>query len=209
MFSAAGAAGNPWVQPVARERNLLKTRTRLIASLVCAGTALSLSATAHADTFKVTTKKDELDAECKKRDCSIREALEAAGPSIDRDTIKIPRGKYVLELGQLDVDSGVKIRGAGARKTRIDADEASRVMEVTAGPTSISKLTLTGGNALLTDGGNFPGDAGAVLTTTPAPLTLSQVAIVGNAAQMGGGAVSAPVESGAATERQAQALPDR
>ena len=73
-------------------------------------------------------------------------------------------------------------------------------MDVSAGPISVSKMKLTGGNSQVSTPGDFPGDAGAVLVVAPFPLTLSQVSIVGNKAQMGGGGVSAPIEGSVATE---------
>jgi hypothetical protein len=84
--------------------------------------------------------------------------------------------------------------------TVIDANESRRPIDVSGGPTTISKVTVTGGNSLVADGGDFPGDAGGILAISSTPLKLSKVAIVGNQAQMGGGGLAAPIESATATE---------
>jgi len=176
----------------------MKFRTRVLGVAACA-VALCIAPQAEAKTFKVTTKQDEADPKCKKNDCSIREALAAAATKDGKDKVKVPKGRYVLETGQLEVSTEVNLTGAGAQKTTIDADGSGRVMDVSSGPTTVSKMTITGGNSQVMDGGDFPGDAGGILAISSNPITLSKVAVVGNQAQMGGGGVAAPLENMSST----------
>jgi hypothetical protein len=85
---------------------------------------------------------------------SLRQAIADATPD---ETIKVPEGKYVLTSGQLLVDTRVRIVGAGARRTIIDGNHASRVFEIAGGGTgsTISRLAVQNGNAGDADGGGI------------------------------------------------------
>ncbi len=72
---------------------------------------------------------------------SLRKALNKAN-SVTRSTV--PAGHYELASGELVVDTEVKIAGAGASKTIIDANRDSRVMHIyyaAPGNVKISGLT--------------------------------------------------------------------
>jgi hypothetical protein len=85
---------------------------------------------------------------------SLRQAIVDATTG---DTIKVPAGRYRLTSGQLLVDKRLHIDGAGARKTIIDGNHASRVFEIAGGGTgsTISRLAVQNGNAGNADGGGI------------------------------------------------------
>src|SRR5262245_8366516 len=82
---------------------------------------------------------------------SLREAIAQAATSPGADTIKLPAGEYDLSLGQLtinDASGAVTIKGIDGVAT-IDAQGASRVIEIAAGSTAAFRdLTLTGGHGV-------------------------------------------------------------
>jgi hypothetical protein len=109
--------------------------------------ALLLAATAQAaTTWNVTTTLDPAVPTCPSAsNCSLRGALLAAA---DGDTLVLPAGDYKLTQGQLTMPQPVTIDGAGAGSTTIDAQGASRVLDITTAsstPIAISDLTITGG----------------------------------------------------------------
>jgi hypothetical protein len=117
---------------------------------------------------------------------SLRSALGAAS---DGETISVPRGHYNLRSGPLTTTATVTIAGAGARKTILDANGQSRVMEFSSGP-GTSKLS-----GLTVREGSGPGDGGGIASDSD--LTLIRVAVLRNIAgtlsNLGnGGGVSAP-----------------
>ncbi len=136
-------------------------------------------AAAQARTWTVNTTSDPAGSGCAASGpCSIRQALQAAGPG---DTISIPASSdhYVLTRGPLPVATpDLTIAGAGASATVIDAAGASRVLDVDpgAGTTTLSGLSLTGGS--VTAPGTSAGGAGIYLHT--GSLTLSGVSVSGN-----------------------------
>jgi uncharacterized repeat protein (TIGR01451 family)/CSLREA domain-containing protein len=128
--------------------------------------------------------------------CSLREAVAAVNAGTGDDTISIPPGHYVLTAGELQVNQTVTVAGAGARTTTIDAGGNSRIFDFSGASTaSISGLTLTGGSA----GGSSPtptGDGGAVVSQGGLTLNIDHVAMTGNTAVFGGGALNMPFETG-------------
>src|SRR5215210_6250933 len=95
---------------------------------------LALAPAAEATTFTVDTKKDLLDANqvdglCAAANgkCSVRAATQAANGNPGLDDIVIPAGTYELTQpaddtpssleGDLDLDEGVTIAGAGPSQT--------------------------------------------------------------------------------------------
>jgi hypothetical protein len=110
---------------------------------------------------------------------SLRHAIANAK---DGDLIKVPAGHYVLRKGEIAIDRKLRIRGAGAGKTRIDGHRKSRIFDLGAtASVHISKLKLGGGRAP---------SGGAVLNA--GTLTLTSAVLAGNrAGQAGvGGAIS-------------------
>ncbi|MGZ6616739.1 MAG: choice-of-anchor Q domain-containing protein [Solirubrobacteraceae bacterium] len=143
-------------------------------------------------TIKLTTSLDETTSN---NGCSLREALMYANgspaaecattPLAGTTTIVAPAGCYRLTMGQLvsnPLRGPVVLQGAGpgpaacnGSGTVIDAQHSSRVLDVNS-TASVSGLTLTGGVA---DAG------GGIRTGTGSILTLTNVAVTGNAAAPG------------------------
>jgi hypothetical protein len=106
---------------------------------------------------------------------SLRQAIVNADPG---DTLAIPRGHYNLTSGALIVDKALVFRGAGARKTVIDANGNSRVLEIdnNLGTVRLKKLTIREGS---TDGMD---DGGGVFVEPETKLILTRVAVLNNRA---------------------------
>ncbi|MGN6202622.1 MAG: choice-of-anchor Q domain-containing protein [Solirubrobacterales bacterium] len=158
-----------------------------LAALTCA-VSLALPALAGAAiTVNTTADQAPSASSCQgvPGDCSLRQAISWAGELAD-GTVILPAGHYTLTLkdveeeanesGDLDITNGsqVQILGAGARNTVIDAAGLEeRVFDVH--PTAslvLSRLTVTGGEALDRDGGG--------ILSYKASLTLDQVAVRGS-----------------------------
>jgi CSLREA domain-containing protein len=104
----------------------------LILAGVLAGLALTAPA-AHAATFTVTKTADTVDGTCG-ADCSLREAVIAANAAAGADVVQVPTGTFALalpgaedaaQIGDLDVlaaGGALRVQGAGAAQTTIDAD---------------------------------------------------------------------------------------
>jgi hypothetical protein len=137
----------------------------LVAGLVVAVSLLaSAQGASGADRITVTSTNDSGPG-------SLRQAIADANPG---DRIRIPPGRFKLTTGQLLVDVRVRIKGAGARKTVVDGNDASRIFDInSAGSGSvISRLTIQNGNAGQDDGGG--------IQLVNAGLTLNRVAVKDN-----------------------------
>ena len=122
-----------------------------------AALALFCAAPAAAETFTVAGREDT-NGKCDGTRCpSIRSALLTAR---DGDTISIGVGEYQLALGQLDVNAGVTLAGAGAGRTTIRGDGANGVRVLRIGnvqirpAVSIRDVTIAGGGSVCDRGGN-------------------------------------------------------
>src|SRR2546427_6833605 len=123
--------------------------------------------------------------------CSLRAAVQESRALPGGDTIILPSGRYVLTIagagnnsatsGDLDISEELTILGAGARTTIIDGNRLDRVFDVrNPVPVVISGVTIRNGAAPgLGDGGG--------IATVNGPLTLTDVAFVGNSAGRNGG----------------------
>jgi hypothetical protein len=162
---------------------------------------LLLAAPAAADTFKPTRFDDPVPNGCKPKNCSLREAAIAANANEGKDLIPLKRGTYELELAfgdgpfptdGLDLFTAVRIQGAGAKKTSIDANGIDRPVEIGIGVTrpdmnvTLQKLTLRGGDAGAATAGNTQSQGGGVISAR-GNLTLSHAIVTDNEAQFGGG----------------------
>jgi len=130
--------------------------------------ALAVAPTSRAATYHVTQKSDGIGA-CDAH-CTLREAMMAANGTLADDRVKVPKGTYMLSIGSPDTFSGcagdadwgdldicpeggaLKLVGAGAGRTIVDAAGIDRVIEVVsdsgAGPdATISGVTITGGRS--------------------------------------------------------------
>ena len=118
--------------------------------------------------------------------CTLRAAVMEAGASGASYRIAIPAGHYRLDLGgaaggELLVERSMRLQGAGAGATVIDAEGSSRVVRVSGGdPVQLQSLTLTGGDAQY---------GGGVWVDEGARVLMQDVELVDNEAFTGGGAL--------------------
>lgn len=124
--------------------------------------------------------------------CTLRAAIEEANALPGDDVIQLYPEIYTLTLngdddtsaaGDLDVNSTIRVEGAGMGQTVIQQNAADRVFAIPfpgTGNLELSQLTLRGGDA-----GDQVG--GGVFVYTGARLELDRVEIAGCAARIGGG----------------------
>jgi CSLREA domain-containing protein len=147
----------------------------------------------------VTTEVDELDAGFDANDLGLREALAAANNNPGADTITFAgllSGKAVrLTLGQLQITDPVTIQGLGAINTTIDAQQNSRILDITAfnGDVTLDGLTLSNGRTVADNQTNvFINSGGAVHFEANGTLTIRHCVLSGNSTAgkiAGGGAI--------------------
>ena len=134
------------------------------------------------------TKTQDTDGVCTPSDCSLREAIKAARAGF---TIEVPEGTYTLTLGfQLNVNKDLKIKGAGAESTIIEAasDPGAadfRVFDITGGRVEISGVTIRHGNLVGSDESGAGINNSATLRLTE--VTISDNRATGEGANDGGG----------------------
>ena len=135
----------------------------------------------------VSTVLDESDGDLSPGDLSLREAIGLANASAAAETIMFdpilfaaPQTIY-LSLGELDITNSLSLTGIRQGVLTIDAQEASRVIDISAAAVdvTISGMTLTGGrvegdNATFRDT-TYKG--GAIRALNTGDLTLSDVAV--------------------------------
>jgi CSLREA domain-containing protein/uncharacterized repeat protein (TIGR01451 family) len=173
------------------------------ATVLAAATTLGLLATggaANAASFTVTTTNDSNDGACTPSLCSLRDAVVAADAAGGASTISVSAGTYKLTRpstasndptnGDLDINNNasVTITGAGSGSTIIDANQIDRAFAVQNGAgLSLSGLTIENGNA----SSLVPslGDPGGAIYSDGALALTADVALRGNFAANGGGAV--------------------
>ena len=137
--------------------------------------------------LRVTTFEDELNSD---GDCSLREAIlaantdaavDACGAGHGVDAIRLPAGRYVRSsAGQLDITSDLRIRGAGASETVIDAAQLGRVFHVPGWSVALEGLTIENGLGAPFDGGIH--NAGV--------LFLTHCVVRGNTAELSTGGIA-------------------
>lgn len=129
-------------------------------------------------TFMVNTTDDTVAADLvtgidANGNISLRSAIMAANSTVERDKIILPAGGYALTrsgagedqaaTGDFDVLAKLKIVGAGADTTIIDANHLDRVFQVFGVPLKIAGVSLR--NGLAAQGGGIFNDAGKVKLT--------------------------------------------
>jgi hypothetical protein len=174
---------------------------RIVASLVLI-VCLAVPAVSAATTFAVNTTADGVVAgTCAAgEECTLRDALAAASAGTEpENVVTLPAGTYGLTEGELSLPSNsvgtIRIVGAGARHTVIDAGGMSRVLRMNNDSTVIENLTITGGAATGTTE-ELAGDGGGVVFgLTSETGTFRGDTISGNQATLNGGGIAAPPES--------------
>ncbi|HKP90541.1 MAG TPA: choice-of-anchor Q domain-containing protein [Thermoleophilaceae bacterium] len=144
------------------------------ALLAAVAALLLLAAPAAAVNVHVDVTNDEDDGACAAGDCSLREAVKY-GPNAA--TVDVPGGTYTL-ASELLVEHWMTIDGAGRASTKITAGGTHRTIRDTGGPVTIRDLTVTGGN------GNGAGFGGGILDTSHQLLTLDNVRVTENSADL-------------------------
>jgi len=146
-----------------------------------------VSTSSAATTWTVTKTADTSDGTCNS-DCSLREAVTAASGG---DTIVVPASAspYLLTGSALVLNKTVTVVGGGARGTVLQGTSGNRVIRVTAGTTTMSGVTITGGDLTSTgDGGGIVVQAGG-FKLTDAAIVGNKVEVSNNNAAGGGLAV--------------------
>lgn len=120
-------------------------------------------------------------------DISLREAIAAAGPNPGPDTVTFATALTGLTITltglELQVFGDLSITGPGDTLLTIDANNASRVFNITSGAlVTLTGFTITGGLA------SSSGDHGGGIISL-GTLTLSNMLITGNAATDRGGGI--------------------
>jgi hypothetical protein len=169
---------------------------RSLNAIAIAGIAsLALAAPAAAKTYEVNKRSDHAPNGCKKKDCTLREAVLAANARGGTDRIVLPKNKtYNLSIensvppgedeaaeGDLDITDPLRISHPGKGKSKIDAHAIDRVFHLLeGGPTTFKRVVVTGGEAPSGGGG------GGGILTEDADLTLLRSGVNGNRNESGG-----------------------
>lgn len=159
--------------------------------------ALLISTSARAETFVVMAEEDESDADpgdgaCASAAdrCTLRAAIEEANADDDFDAIYVSPGHYLLSQGTLVIGGQVEISGRDAAKTRIDANQQWRILELEAQADNFVYVRLTG---LTLENGyaGAPGSlGGAVMIPEKESLfVLDRCIVRNNFAASGGGGI--------------------
>jgi CSLREA domain-containing protein len=137
----------------------------------------------EAQSLLVDTLADELDGDHSAGDFSLREAIDLANRIAGANTIEfspeLAGGTILMVMGEYAITDAVEIAGLGAELLTIDAQQQSRIFNVTAklGDFAFSGMTLTKGSTSQS-GVSFGG--GAINSNSSGLLTLDGVHFVGN-----------------------------
>lgn len=143
-------------------------KTRLV---VLAGVS-ALGSTATAATITVNSTSDDA---ANISACTLRDAVTAAntdavvdgcGAGAGADVILIPAGTYTLTQGQLNLNTEITVRGAGATQTIVDGNNASRVVNI--GSSAIvtwQRVAVTRGRLTSTGIGGGAFNAGVLIAS--------------------------------------------
>jgi hypothetical protein len=169
--------------------------SRVVVATLVALVALLTAASAGAKTYEVNKRSDHAPNGCKKKDCTLREAVLAANARGGSDRIVLPKNKtYNLSIensvppgedeaaeGDLDITDPLRISHPGKGKSKIDAHAIDRVFHLLeGGPTTFKRVVVTGGEAPSGGGG------GGGILTEDADLTLLRSGVNGNRNESGG-----------------------
>ena len=117
-------------------------------ALVMGFMALGLMGTANGATFNVDSDLDIFGDCSTPLMCTLRQAILEANTSVGiEDTINLPAGIYLLDLGFLEITDDLMIKGTSSGSTVIDGQGLDRVLRVISGVVLLENLTITGGSA--------------------------------------------------------------
>lgn len=154
------------------------------------GALALMVAPVQADTFRPTRFTDPPPNGCKPTNCSLREAVIAAGASQGADSVRLAEGTYALKIaptggpdaqeGDLDLKGPMLIKGPGQALTTVRQFTTDRVLTLGNGRQTLKRFGVLGGQA----------DLGGGILARPAGgddrLVLMTVAL-NSATQRGGG----------------------
>jgi CSLREA domain-containing protein len=171
----------------------------VVAALVALVAALAMATSAGAKTYEVNKRSDHAPNGCKKKDCTLREAVLAANARDGSDRIVLPERKtYNLSIentdpgedeaatGDLDITDFLRVTHPGKGRAKVDANDTDRVFELlNGGSTTFKKIVVRGGDD--TDIEVDPGGGG--IQVHQADLVLRRSSVSGNHADgsYGGG----------------------
>jgi hypothetical protein len=136
---------------------------------------LGMTAAAGAQTFTVTRTDDPVPGPCLAEDCSLREAMKASNESTTVDDVVVvpaAAAQYEIDLGSLEIEGPVEVRGAGADRVVLDAGGNSIAVGVGGSGVVLEGLAISGGLGGIQNNGE---------------LTLRGVAVEHNDRKDGGG----------------------
>jgi len=176
----------------------MRARTGLTAAI--AG-ALIWAGSAEAKTFEVTRANDPGPGNCKRNDCSLREAVRAANARPGRDVVLLRNRKKPYSLsragtgedgaltGDLDItNDALTIEHRGRGTATVDAQGIDRAFEAfDQAPVRFVKVRITGGN-------DTSGNGGGGLRTD-ANATLVKSVVSGNSSSDIGGGIDADLDA--------------
>ena len=143
----------------------------MLRALLTVTAVLVLVPSAQAAILEVDTDADvaiAIPADCTDNDtgtpCSMRDALAAAGATMEDDRVRLPANDYVLNGTSLQVTGPgeVTMVGEGAATTTLDDNDASTVLDVFVSAT-IEGVTIRDGHTALQGGGIFMHDGTLVV----------------------------------------------
>jgi hypothetical protein len=130
---------------------------------------------AHAATVTVTNTNDDGSG-------SLREAIASAAPG---DTIAFSLtypATITLTSGELTIAKDLTIAGPGADQLAISGNDSSRVFHISSGEVTLNDLKVTQGTA-----SSYISGGGIYIVNSGTKVTLTQVSVVDNSADDGGG----------------------
>ncbi len=157
--------------------------SQLLNTLIVTLLTLTFS-TVQAVTFNVNDFNDPAVNGCSVGSCSLREAITDANGLPGFHTVNLPPGDYQISGNDIAVNApgGITILGAGDWQTTIDANNLSRIFNVTDTTLQIFNVTIT--NGLTTD------DGGAIFASN-SNLSVFESTLSHNQAGDDGGAIFA------------------
>jgi CSLREA domain-containing protein len=181
----------------------------LKAALTAAIASLALAAPAAAKTYEVNKRSDHAPNGCKKKDCTLREAVLAANNRGGNDRIVLPERKtYNLSIessippgedeaatGDLDITDPLRIQHPGKGRAKVDANAIDRVFDVFATAT-FKRVGIRGGETP-SGGDDFGGGIRSV-----ADVTLQRSSVTANTALNDGGGIGYDVGNASLTLRR-------
>lgn len=175
---------------------------RTFLAVVAAAIALAAStlvadapvAAAGPQTLLVNTTTDTFDAVCDEADCSLRDAIAAAGPG---GRVRVPSGFYTLTRaghggigrGDIDLPASITIAGVGETGAFIDASQLGERAFTMGTATEHGRYEL---RRLTIFGARAPSVDGAAVRLRGGTARLRRVTIVGSRGGDGGAVWSAP-----------------